>query len=1119
MIKRIFLRTVLGAAILGVVFFAYQSSRAQSSSDVANSPDAIAVRIVPNVNHYSISRWYASQNFQGSPQSLLVDGYEAIRDGRTVYVNAANVNQASNPPSIYTNIYLISYNQNPAPNTVDILGQIVTNWKFNDGLVDINPSPSCSISSLSCASDTDCSSDELCGTTGIASSSCQLKIAKNCSVDADCPANFFCDSLKSKITRDVKRVGELVDLQTALANFKTANGNYPTLSAGTYLPYNSVSLWPSWSQSLLTDLAVSQTSVDPINRLGYCPGYDPATCWNKDTQKFISTSATGAAVLPDGSHAFAYSTNNTGSNYNLCATLETRDPYFHLNYHFTPNDPGNSACTVASGIGTSGQAADSPPQLVASALSGEAGQEFDGFIKVVDPDSDPLSWSLNTSGAAWTGWQNSGQSTPAPVLVDTSNPNQKKVYATLAGQPGVYNVSLIVNDGRGEAWSSSTMPLTILSPGISIQAEDAEYNLNSATPFSYNLYFSGDSLSGSNPSYSIATGTSGDLLGSLNKTFSVISASSYEVSYSGNLPASLNLSKGGNFTYKVTVTDKYSHSATKSFTIKIIATPLSLNFNCASSLRLNQPYNCVLDDPASGISYTAVGLLPGLQIASSTITGTVTMVTSSMVMITGTNQYGAKATSTFNLQSNTYCGDGILQTPNTEGRGGLYNDGYEDCDGSAGVTTSVAASKMSLQYGCQTTSTTTFPILSNDQCVFKSPTAGGGYCGDGYCEVISGESYLNCPQDCSDAQASGKDCQPNCAGRSCGDDGCGGKCGVCPGSENCSSSGNCIGSQCSSNSDCNNNNPCSVPICSSGVCTYANYDNSNNPADCTTGMYYDEIIGNRQLTPTYGTTTAGTCHILGTKTCSNQAYGACSAPDPRPKYCIISGTCEGQKFDIGDIKTEFQKAGISSAGLTNSSSVCSGTCTMGIGNGSACLGTDGKKIYTKTCKELLGDPWVGTAPCNGNCTGYTTSTTYCTCTPTCSGSNANATWNYVCGSADPNHCPDNGTMNCGDDSQTLDCHYGTCQGTETRTCSSTIGTWNSWSTCAVNASTTCAAKGYVCGSNLTDDCGMPLSCGANTRRGAPCAMPLPCPSHYTDTCSNGHWVLGTVCGAVGGCGY
>jgi len=179
----------------------FKSSRAEySSSGYSASADAIAVRVVPNPNHYSIARWYESQGFQGSPQALLVDGYEAIRDGRTVYVNAANINQQTK--AIYTNIYLISYNQDHTPNTVDILGQIISHWKFNSNLTE-GFSPSCSVSALSCATDADCPKEAACATAGSASSSCVLKPSVNCLVDTDCPTNFFCDSLKSRVARDL----------------------------------------------------------------------------------------------------------------------------------------------------------------------------------------------------------------------------------------------------------------------------------------------------------------------------------------------------------------------------------------------------------------------------------------------------------------------------------------------------------------------------------------------------------------------------------------------------------------------------------------------------------------------------------------------------------------------------------------------------------------------------------------------------------------------------------------------------------------------------------------------------------------------------------------------------
>ena len=55
-----------------------------------------------------------------------------------------------------------------------------------------------------------------------------------------------------------------------------------------------------------------------------------------------------------------------------------------------------------------------------------------------------------------------------------------------------------------------------------------------------------------------------------------------------------------------------------------------------------------------------------------------------------------------------------------------------------------------------------------------------GYCGDGYC--IDKCSYIPedaslCPLDCA--------CEPACAGKECGSDGCGGSCGTCPTGNSC----------------------------------------------------------------------------------------------------------------------------------------------------------------------------------------------------------------------------------------------------------------------------------------------------------------------------------------------
>ena len=62
-----------------------------------------------------------------------------------------------------------------------------------------------------------------------------------------------------------------------------------------------------------------------------------------------------------------------------------------------------------------------------------------------------------------------------------------------------------------------------------------------------------------------------------------------------------------------------------------------------------------------------------------------------------------------------------------------------------------------------------------------------GSCGDGYCSGCAhlGESAASCAEDC---------CDPACQGKACGDDGCGGSCGLCPGDDLCHAA--CNGATC-----------------------------------------------------------------------------------------------------------------------------------------------------------------------------------------------------------------------------------------------------------------------------------------------------------------------------------
>jgi formylglycine-generating enzyme required for sulfatase activity len=63
-----------------------------------------------------------------------------------------------------------------------------------------------------------------------------------------------------------------------------------------------------------------------------------------------------------------------------------------------------------------------------------------------------------------------------------------------------------------------------------------------------------------------------------------------------------------------------------------------------------------------------------------------------------------------------------------------------------------------------------------------------GFCGDGYCvsacAYLLAEDALTCPEDCL--------CEPDCQGRECGPDGCGGACGWCGQGLECDAAGWCV---------------------------------------------------------------------------------------------------------------------------------------------------------------------------------------------------------------------------------------------------------------------------------------------------------------------------------------
>lgn len=412
--------------ILAGLFFSFllltdaPSSQAQSA-ETPDSNDAIAVRIVENPNHYSSARWYQLQNFQGSPQTLQVDGYEAIRNGRTVYVNAANVVDSNNdgtPDAFYTNIFIISYTESQRADTPDIFGQLLKNFKFNTNFFELG--------------------------------ACSKTSDKSCLTNKDCPTDEYCNSQKSKVVRDVKRLADLTEMQAQLNAYKQKNGVYPSQVAGTYIASKTLSNWPSWQESFAKDLG-TVLPVDPINKLGDCPGYDPVTCWDSSNKTFATNIS--QAILPSGSHVYAYLGDSRGANARYCAQMESG--YANLqNYNcFTDKRP------------------NSQPIIKDVALYGWPKKEFNGYVSVFDADGDPLKLTSELVSPAPQVWiQEKWGGLDRSAFIPLPSKGQIKIYVPITGNakaPGYYKIRLTLDDQQGapnstfsQVYDLTVQPLT-----------------------------------------------------------------------------------------------------------------------------------------------------------------------------------------------------------------------------------------------------------------------------------------------------------------------------------------------------------------------------------------------------------------------------------------------------------------------------------------------------------------------------------------------------------------------------------------------------------------------------------------------------------------------------------
>lgn len=647
----------------------------------AQAGDAIAVRVLPNPNHYSPATWYAKQGFKGSPVPIKVDGYEAIRDGRTVYVNVANVAGSS----LYTNIYLISYNQEATPETLAIFEKILAKWRFNDNLT-------------------------VPGT-------CQSQDkADACLADADCTGGGYCSSEKARLVRDIKRLGDIVDLREKVEQYGNKYGKYPVLSAGTYLPGKSVSTWPSWNTELANALGGSVPS-DPINKLGKCDqnddtnkNYDPKTCWNDSTKSFADADRADPTLnLPANSHALVYTSENEGQNYEACAYMES-------GYLV---DGSLGACD---GSYNSNQ----PPTIDCGTLMAIAGQPFDGYIGARDVDDDKVRleiYSYPASGFSVVNTDNSAKvriyssATPAgefTIRASSSDAHSNTVFkdCSLKAQTEAFIVYPIA-DQRTVVGNNKQLNFSVYAnhsegdyAGLQFHFNDPRLDCNSPGPqrlqdgrYECRVSFNAD-VETILPANVYATNNPGGDT-STKQFFNINVYNNKPVMNPINCDPMVRVSRYPsqendppyhyNYSCEFSATDPDGHKI-KSYIL-----------TNGSTLPPNMTLQTLTKPDGS-----VYGLISGFPLKTSTA-GNYKMF---IAPIDEFNSAGKFAT--LPLKIVDFCGDEVKQIPNMEGKGGQANDGYEDCDDHDGAPWP-QESNVSWQYGCNSS---TCASLQD------------GYCGD-----------------------------------------------------------------------------------------------------------------------------------------------------------------------------------------------------------------------------------------------------------------------------------------------------------------------------------------------------------------------------------------------------
>lgn len=183
-----------------------------------NNNDAIGIQVFDNPYHLTVSEWYeANQESTGgvSVQSLQIDGYDAITDGKNLFIDALNYVTSTSggvtKGKVYSNIYLFSHNSDATDATLNVFEQVIKNLQFNSNLsnfgycgTDVNAPKH----QITCSTDEDCPRD--------CNNDSTIENKDDC-VSGDYPQ--FCSNQTDKLKRNYKRLRDLQKISDSLNSY------------------------------------------------------------------------------------------------------------------------------------------------------------------------------------------------------------------------------------------------------------------------------------------------------------------------------------------------------------------------------------------------------------------------------------------------------------------------------------------------------------------------------------------------------------------------------------------------------------------------------------------------------------------------------------------------------------------------------------------------------------------------------------------------------------------------------------------------------------------------------------------------------------------------------------